>query len=308
VASEELHSVKRIIAEDRARAGLTPDFYDVRAARASLPESRLPLPAGIRIRQLVTYGTTCFRLSTPESDPSRVIVYLHGGGFLAGGFHSHRPLAAWLAHHAGATVLFPEYRLAPEHRFPAGAEDCFAAYCHALETDDEETGGKPRFLAVAGDSAGGALAAGIVLRAHAAGLRNPDALAILCGMLDLDEATSRFLELSQRSRDGVRLYVSCLKDLRDPLASPILADLGGFPPTFVQTGAEDYCADENRRFADKAREAGVDVVFEEWPAMIHVWHRFAPLLPEAVAALHRIGAWLGEIAAAGAVARPITAG
>lgn len=295
MASEELAWAKAQIAEDRARAGLTPEFCDVRAARASLPDARLPLPDDIRISQIVANDVTCYWVVAPNADHERVIVYFHGGGFLAGGIHSHRPLAAWLSHHAGAAVLFAEYRLAPEYRYPAGAEDCFAAYHHALAYGPEGKPSRPRFVAVAGDSAGGAMAAGVVLRAHAARLRIPDAAAVLCGMLDLSEKTSTFLQLSQRSRDGVRLYVRDLADISSPLASPVLADLDGFPPMFVQTGSDDYCADENRRFADKAKAAGVDVVFEQWPEMIHVWQRFAPKLPEATEALQRVGNWLNKV-------------
>lgn len=289
--SRELEWAKQTIASDRELAGVSATHYDIRAARASLPESRLPLPEGTEIRQIVANDVTAYRVIAPGADVKRVIVYFHGGGFLVGGFHSHRPLAAWLSHKAGAAVLFAEYRLAPEHRFPAGVDDCFAVYRYALEHGPDGMEGEPESVFVGGDSAGGAMAVSTILKAREAGLRVPKGAIILCGMLDLDEETSRFLQLTQRSRDGVRMYVSQLKDLRNPLASPILADLSGFPPMLIQTGTADYCADENERFAEKAMSAGVEVDFENWPEMIHVWQRFAPKLPEAVEALERIGAW-----------------
>ena len=98
--------------------------------------------------------------------------------------------------------------------------------------------------------------------------------------------------MTQWTRDDVRLYVRYLDDLENPLASPMLADLKGFPPVLIQTGTEDYCADDNIRFANKARDSGVETTFENWPEMIHVWQRFAPKLPEAQESLDRIGEWI----------------
>lgn len=297
MASPELDWAKQKIASDRARAGVTADYHDVRAARASLPAGDLPLPEGTRVTYEVVGEAGCYWVVAPGADPARRIVYLHGGGYLLGGFHSHRSLVAWLSHCAQAAVLFVEYRLAPEHRFPAAVNDSYAAYLHALERGLDGETSSPRSVFVAGDSAGGALAMACIQKARADGKRLPSGGVILCGMLDLDEETSRFLQLTQRSRDGVRLYVERLADLKNPLASPILADLSGFPPLLIQTGTDDYCADENARFALRAEAAGVDTVFENWPEMIHVWQRFAPKLPEATQALERIGDWIRTVEA-----------
>lgn len=289
MASPELEWVKQTIAADRARAGVSPDRFDVIAARASLTETRLPLPEGLTINQEQVDGVTVYRVQAAEAAEDRIIVYMHGGGFSAGGFHSHRTLAAWLSEYSGATVLFPEYRLAPEYRFPAAVEDCFATYQSALAGD-------PRSVFVAGDSAGGTLSVSVFQKARSEGLRTPDGIVILCGMLDLDEETSTFLQFSQRSKDGARLYVSRLKDLKDPLVAAMEADLTGVPPLLVQTGTEDYCADECERFVNKARANGARVEFENWPEMVHVWHRFAPKLPEANDALRRIAEWMSVVA------------
>ncbi|MXY35035.1 MAG: alpha/beta hydrolase [Boseongicola sp. SB0676_bin_33] len=288
MASPELAWVKQKVADDRGRAGVSGDRHDPVAARASLPETRLPLPEGLEISQLQAGDVTVYRVQAREAGSDRAVLHLHGGGFSAGGFGSHRTLAGWLSEFSGATVLFPEYRLAPEHRFPAGLEDCFAAYEFALSED-------PRELFVTGDSAGGALGISVFQMARDRGLRVPDGLVVICGMLDLDEERSTFLQMAQRTRDNVRLYVERLSDLKHPLASAMEADLTGLPPLLIQTGSEDYCADECERFAAKAKAAGAAVGFENWPEMVHVWHRFAPKLPEANDALKRIAAWMDEV-------------
>ena len=288
MASSELEWVKLQVASDRARAGVLPDRHDPIAARASLPETRLPLPEGLEITQHQFGGITVYRVQAAGASEDQVVLHLHGGGFSAGGFGSHRTLVGWLSEFSGATVFFPEYSLAPEHRFPAAVEECYAAYQYALSGD-------LRSIFVTGDSAGGTLAISIFQKARADGLRLPDGIAVISGMLDLDEERSTFLQLTQRARDNVRLYVNKLGDLKDPLASAMEADLTGLPPLLVQTGSEDYCADECERFAAKSRAAGARVEFENWPEMVHVWHRFAPKLPEANEALRRIAGWMAEV-------------
>jgi acetyl esterase/lipase len=294
VASKELDWAIQQVARDRASAGVSPDRYDIAAARASLPTTELPMPEGTEVRYAVLDGVTCFWVSAPGADPDRRIVFLHGGGYLGGGFHSHRSLVGWLSAKARAAVLFVEYRLAPEYRFPAGLDDAVAATRAAAAAGPDGMPRPARALYVVGDSAGGGMAASVLLRARDGDCPMPAAAAILCGMLDLDEETSKFLQLTQRSADMVRLYVRRLADLRSPYASQMLADLRGLPPMLVQTGSADYCRDECERFAARAEAAGVKASLEVWPDMIHVWHRFAPRLPEAMEALARIGTWFEE--------------
>lgn len=295
MASKELDWAKQQILSDRSKAGVSTENYNIQAARASLPPTQLEMPAGTKVEFLVTGSAACYWVCAPNASPDKRIVYFHGGGFLGGGFHSHRTLVGWLSQFSGYSILFVEYRLAPEFRFPAGIEDCYAGYLHALAMGPGDKASPPSSLIVAGDSAGGALAAAMVLKAREGGVRASDGCIILCGMLDLDEKTSKFLQMTQRTRDGVRLYVRYLEDLRNPLASPILADLKGFPPLLIQTGTDDYCSDDNIRFAEKAKSAGVATTFESWPDMIHVWQRFAPKLPEANDSLQRIGEWLKRL-------------
>lgn len=290
MASAELAWAIARIAADRAAAGVVAERYDVMTARTSLPASALPLPDRIRERETDGPGVPCTWVVPPDAIAGRRIVYLHGGGFCAGGYASHRSLAAWLAQAARAALLFVSYRLAPEHRFPAGLDDATAALAWAQENGPDGPG-PAGALFIAGDSAGAALAVGAMLQARAARRPLPRAAALLCGMLDLDERTSTFLQQTQRTRDMTRQYVAWLADLENPLASPMRADLAGLPPLLVQTGSADYCRDDCERFASRAEAHGVATRLEVWPEMIHVWHRFAPKLPEALQALRQVAAF-----------------
>jgi acetyl esterase/lipase len=229
---------------------------------------------------------------TPAANPARRIVYFHGGGYLAGGFHSHRPLVAWLSHEARAAVLFVDYRLAPEHRFPAALDDaCTALAFAAITGPTGYDNAVPAQLIVGGDSAGGGIAIASQLRMRDMGQPMTRGIFSLCGMLDLDERTSTFLSKSQRTRDSARLVVSWLDELRHPYLSVVNANTWGLPPVFLQTGTDDYCREDSIRFAALAGGAGVSTTLDDWPDMFHVWQRFVPKVPEAAAAVERVGAF-----------------
>jgi monoterpene epsilon-lactone hydrolase len=297
MASPELAWAIAKIAADRAAAGVVAERYDVMAARASLTPSDLPLPDGLREIATSAPGVPCTWVVPANALAGRRLVYLHGGGFCAGGYHSHRSIAGWLAHATRAAVLFVSYRLAPEHRFPAALDDATAALHWAQENGPSERAAASA-LFIAGDSAGAALAIGAMLQARSAGRALPRAAALLCGMLDLDERTSIFLQQTQRTRDMTRQYIAWLADLENPLASPMRADLAGLPPLLVQTGTADYCRDDCERFAARAQAHGVATRVEVWPEMIHVWQRFAPKLPEALRALEQVAGFFEAHAAA----------
>ena len=292
MASAELAWVIDKVRADRAAAGVSDGHYDVARARASLQPIDLPNPEGTREHWFELGGMRAAWVTTPRTRASHRLLYLHGGGYFSGNWGSHRTLCGWLAHETGCAILFPEYRLAPEHKFPAAVDDAEAAYRHILAAGPDGAVGAPKTLVVAGDSAGGGLAVSTMLRARQHGLRLPDAAILLCAMLDLDERTSKFLQLTQRTRDMVRQYVRFLDDLRHPEASQMLCDPTGLPPLLIQTGSADYCRDDNLRFAQRAEAHGVHVTFEDWPDMIHVWQRFAPKLPEATQAIQRMESWL----------------
>ena len=232
---------------------------------------------------------------------ARRIVYFHGGGYITGRWETHCTICAWLAEASAAPVLFVDYRRAPEHRFPAAVDDAYAAYRWTRRNGPD--GASPaQSVATAGDSSGGALAMAVMLRARSDAAPMPDAGALISAMLDLDEASSEFLQTYGRMRDAARLYVPPPGDPRHEWASPVHADLAGLPPLLVQTGEADYVKGDSLLLAERARSCGLDVRLEVWPEMPHVWHRFAPAVPEARDALERIGEFLRQQPAFASVA------
>jgi epsilon-lactone hydrolase len=226
--------------------------------------------------------------------PQRTILYLHGGAFVTGSIGTHRRLMALLARAAQAKVIGLDYRLAPEHRFPAALDDCLAAY-QALLAE----GCEPRHLGLAGDSAGGGLTASTLLLLRQRGLPLPAAAWMLSPALDLSapvvpEPQMRWDYLAPLADqlDGlVGAYLPAGADPRDPLVSPLLADPSGLPPLLLHVGGYEALAGQARAFAQKARAAGVDCTLIEAEQLIHVYPAFAGLLPEASVALSQAGAF-----------------
>jgi epsilon-lactone hydrolase len=236
------------------------DFF----AAAPEPDAHAEVSAG---------GVPARWIAGPDARTDRVILFLHGGGFQIGSTHSHRALIAAISAESGYRVLGVDYRRAPEHRFPAALEDVLTAYGWLLDQGIE-----PGQIAFAGDSAGGnlALAAMLSLRDH--DKPRPAAAVLMSPWTDL-AATGG----SYESRAA-----------RDPLASPLYADLTGLPPLLIQVGDREVVLDDARAFAEKARAAGVLVDLEIWDEMIHVFQLFPSELPEARRAIARIGAFLRE--------------
>jgi epsilon-lactone hydrolase len=225
------------------------------------------------------------------------IVYLHGGAWIGGGLKVYRLLGAVLAKAARCPVLVPEYRLAPEHPYPAPQDDCVAAIEWAY--DNGPDGRAPARLAVAGDSAGGNLAATSCIRLITAGRRVPDRLALLSGVLDtsqLDFVARHDPLCSAASVQGsYALYAQDGIAIDDPLISPIEADasvLGAFPPTLIQVSADEFLLEGSRRMAAKMMANGQRCVLSAWPLMPHAWHCFLDKLPEAGAALDEVADFL----------------
>jgi acetyl esterase/lipase len=286
-----MQEVLAIIARDREAAGIRPDRLDVPAARAFLTPTVLPIPTGTIVKTVMVQEVECHWVMAPEANPKRRIAYLHGGGFVAGGFHSHRSLLGWLSEAAGCAILSIEYSLAPEAKYPTQVNEAkrvweWLAGHGPLEDDVAEA----RFIAA--DSAGAAIAVAMMLSLRASGGVLPDAAAFFCAMLDLNAETSAFIRSSQRLHDMVLAYVRNGRDLTDPAACPMLAPLQGLPPMLLQTGSFDDARADSERFAERAISAGIDAKLVVWPDMFHVWHRFAPLLPEAKGALTEAGSFL----------------
>jgi acetyl esterase/lipase len=236
-------------------------------------------------------GVTAEWVSAEGASDSRVVLYFHGGGYIIGSPRTHRPMLAELSQASGGRVLALDYRLAPEHPFPAPVEDSVAAYRWLLSE-----GYDPARIAVAGDSAGGGLTVAMMVQVRYLGLPMPGAAVCISPWVDM-EGLGESMETRAQVDPMVgkeNLMVSAKTylggaDPRAPLAAPLYADLRGLPPTLIQVGDAEVLLDDSTRLAGIAREAGVQVQMDVWDDMIHVWHLFAPMLPEGRQALSQAG-------------------
>lgn len=219
-----------------------------------------------------------------------VMLYLHGGGFAHGSVDSYRPMICRLARAARTLALAPEYRLAPEHPFPAALDDAVAVYRFL-----RASGLPASRIVVAGDSAGGNLAAATLLALRATGEPQPAAAVLICPWVDLDArdgsvvANGRYDWLEPGTFTVHADTYLAGRSRSDPLASPARAELGGLPPLLLQAGGAERLLDQVRAFAGKARAAGVEVTLEVYPGMTHVWHALAGAIPALQSAIDAIG-------------------
>jgi len=249
-----------------------------------------PLAADVTQQSVSAGGVPAEWVSVPESRPDRVIFYLHGGGYVIGSLNTHRELASRIARATQARALVIDYRLAPEHPFPAAVEDATAAYRWLIGT-----GVPPARIAFAGDSAGGGLTLATLLALRDARLPLPAAGVCMSPWTDLEGtgasaqpggADDPLLELAGLREMG-RHYASA--NLRHPHAAPLYASYRGLPPLLIQVGTREILLDDSTRVATKAKAEGVDVTIEAWDGLIHVWQLFGPTVPEAEQAVARIG-------------------
>ncbi|MEW2000608.1 alpha/beta hydrolase [Streptomyces coelicoflavus] len=253
-----------------------------------------PAPEGVVTRRTVLGGRPALELEPDTASGPGRLLYLHGGGYLVGSPDTHAGLAGELARRAGLRALSLDYRLAPEHPFPAAVDDGLAAYRELLST-----GTDPRDLVLAGDSAGGGLSIATLLAAREAGLPQPAAAVLFSPWADLTLAGG-----SIRSKEGadpifteadVRAYADLYVGAGDraaPLASPVFADLAGLPPLLVQAGANEILLDDAVRLAGRAGAADVEVTLEVGPGLPHVYPLHYGRLDEADAALDRAARFL----------------
>src|SRR4051812_17401284 len=272
------------------------DIQDMRTAyEAFLAQS--DVPEGVAVRPVNAGGVSSLALS-PAGEPEPAILYLHGGGYVVGSAYGYRPLAGALVAAAGAGALVPDYRLAPEHPFPAALEDALTAYRWLAEQR-----GAARIV-VAGDSVGGGLVCSLLLSLRAHELPPPGGAVLLCPAVDL---TGRSV-LSAGTGDEEQVAVArrtaeaylAGHSPEDPVVSPLHADLTGLPPLLVQAATGDLVLPEARLLVDRATAHGVDARLEVYPAETHVLHVFWSFLPEAADALQQAGRFVQERLAAAA--------
>jgi monoterpene epsilon-lactone hydrolase len=253
--------------------------------------------AGTEVLHVDAGGVPGEFITTPASRPDRYVLFLHGGGYVTGSGALYRHFTWRIAMAARARVLAIDYRLAPEHPFPAALHDALAAYRWLVAGR-----AVPRRTAVMGDSAGGGLALALLLRLRDDGLELPAAAIALSPWTDLalTGASLSFNEKSDpmlRTADA-RLFAHCYlagADPRNPYASPLYGNPAGLPPTLIHVGSDEILHDDAVRMAAILRAAGCRAEIEVWPRMPHVWHLFAPALPEARRAIANIGAFADQL-------------
>lgn len=250
-------------------------------------------PPGVTIEDGDIGGVPCAVVTPAAVRDGRRMLYIHGGGYVSGGPSGYHGIAGHYASLLGATVYVPDYRLAPDHPFPAPLDDTLAAYAGLLDAAG------PRGLVLAGDSAGGAMVVSAMVRARNAGLPLPAAGVTISPWADLQMTSP-----SYTTRDGVdplctreflvRMARVALGATRpnDPEVSPVFADLRGLPPILIQIGESEVMLSDSFRLAERLADARVEVGLEVWPDMFHVWPMFAGVLPEGLRALQSGSAFL----------------
>jgi acetyl esterase/lipase len=275
MADPQIAALREILAQ---RPRLT-DISERRRATDGLAKV-YPTAGDIAVETVSANGVPAEWTSAPGADTRRAVLYFHGGGYVFGSLDSHRHLASEIARDVGGRTLALHYRLAPEHPFPAPVEDAVAAYRYLLAQ-----GLAPANIALAGDSAGGALVVAALVAIRDAGLAQPSCGWCISPWVDLEGIGGTMT--SNASRDPtvqkeiiVELagYYLGSADPRSPLAAPIYADLRGIAPLYIQVGAVETLLDDSIRLASVAGAADVPVTLEVWPEMPHVWHLFHPQL------------------------------
>jgi monoterpene epsilon-lactone hydrolase len=314
-ARELLHGVDDAVSATRAVGGelagrlarIWEPVNDLTSAGADLQELRngyeslhaqFPPPPEIDVRPLNTGGVPSLLLTT-EAEQEPTLLFLHGGGYVMGSAFGYRHLAGALAVAAGAGAVVPEYRLAPEHPFPAALEDAMRAYLWMVDS-----GTDPQRIILAGDSAGGGLALALLLSLKQEKIALPGGAVMLCPGVDL--TFERIDELPSEPQPALSLeqlhsFVASYLDghpIDDPLVSPLLGDLTGLPPMLIQGGISDVMVEDAQRLAERARSQGVDTRLELYPVATHDFHVFWSFLPEAADALQQAGAFVRDIRSA----------
>jgi acetyl esterase/lipase len=283
---------------DGVRALLTgrprPVGWAARRARIEEVGAADPLPADIIFTPATIAGVTAEWSEAPGVDASRVLLFLHGGGYCSGSIVSHRTMASRAGAAAGMRALALQYRLAPEHPFPAALDDARAAFAALLAQ-----GFSARDIAVGGDSAGGGLSLALMVAQRDAGLPLPGCAWLASPWVDLAMTGA-----SMDAKDGVDplIHRGYLEELAtayrggaaadDPLVSPLHADLRGLPPVLVQVGSAETLLDDAVRIAGRLGAADVQVRLEVWPHMTHAWPLWAARLADGRRALASAGAFL----------------
>jgi acetyl esterase/lipase len=293
MSKQEMDAVIQLLNANQADGD--PSVEEQRAGMEALAGS-FPLPEGAQQRAETIAGVPCEWQSVEGAKDDAVLLYFHGGGYVIGSVNTHRGLVSGFSGASGITGLSVDYRLAPEHPFPAAVEDAVAVY-HALL----EQGRDPAKIAIGGDSAGGGLSLALLLAARERGLPQPACAALLSPWSDLRIVAKAYESRKESDpmvrKDGISAMAAHYlgeTDPTNPLASPILADLSGLAPMIIHVGDREVLLDDSVDLAARAQEAGVDVTLKVWPDMIHVFQAFYPMVEEGRQSIAEMGAFIAE--------------
>jgi epsilon-lactone hydrolase len=280
----------------KRRFARDPDVLRLRPVMEQIERMPARVPRGVRVEKTVLGGVPTQRLTPEGGDPGRAVLYIHGGGFVTGSPRTYRAITGRLAAGLGATVHAIDYRLAPEHPFPAALDDVIAAYGALLER-----GVSLGRVAIAGDSAGGNLTLAGAIELARRGTPMPGALVALSPMTDLSGAfPSRTANAASDAAFDPRTFRTVDAhycpglDPFDPRVSPWRGDVRGLPPTLIQCSEVEMLRDDGIEMARKLEAAGVPTKLEVWPKAPHVWQLAADFVPEARRAIEGIIAFLRE--------------
>ncbi len=297
MASTELQKVLDLIAQRPIGGGAT----DIQGMRAGMEATAFPSTEAASVTPVEANGVSGEWVTVAESDPKRRLLYVHGGGYVIGSPVTHRRLCEDIARAGGCAVLNLDYRLAPEHPFPAAVDDAMSGLT-LIQSHGPDGEGAVDSMFVAGDSAGGGLTLATLLAARERGVDQPNAAIAISAWTDL-AITGETIE-TRAEADPLITDVSMVQSMAaaylggteatNPLASPLYADYAGLPPLLLQVGDAEVLLSDTTRVAERARAAGVDVVEEVWDEMFHVWHYYAPILPEGQRAIDRIGEFINQ--------------
>jgi monoterpene epsilon-lactone hydrolase len=298
MASQEIISVKEMMWATRRQAegGPKPTVERMRADMEAMMAALPPVP-GVTQEPADAGGVPAEWTIPDGAEPRGTVLYLHGGGYYQGSIATHRRLVAALSLAAGVRGLSVGYRLAPEHPFPAAIDDAVAAYRWLVS----EGGETPDRVVIAGDSAGGGLTFATLVALRDGGDRLPAGGFGISPWTDLagtgESMTTRRDQnpmIDPASIDETVARYLPEGDRRQPLVSPLYADLEGLPPLLIHVGGAEVLYDDAVRMAEAAQKARVEVEFADWADAFHVWHMLAGLLPEADDAVAAAGAWIAK--------------
>ena len=289
MANAEMDTIRRMLAERPRPTGLAE-----RRLRLDGLGSQYATAPDVHVEREASSGFGAEWTWVPGADPARVIMFLHGGGYVSGSIASHRHMLSQAGREAGVRTFAVDYPLAPEHPFPAALDCAVAAYCFLLSE-----GYEPRHIAIAGESAGGGLAVAAMVRLRDEGKGLPG--CAWCSSPWVDLANTGATMESKAAEDPLisKPYLTELAamyvqgtDPSMPLVSPLYADLRGLPPMLIQAGSAETLLDDAVRLAGAASCAGVRVTLQVWPDMIHAWHLFYQQLADGRRALAEAGAYV----------------